>query len=476
MRNPSWARSPWLLLSNAVLISVFAMNVYRAATQCITIDEAFSYLSFISTPFREILRRYDANNHVLNTLLAKLSTAVFGVSEFTLRIPSLAGGALFLFTCQRFLFRVFPQSWLAFLTYCAMILNPMVLDYLSAARGYSLALGFQFCALWLLEIDAKGVRSAIIGACLGLSVASNLTFLIPNTLIVGIWFALSRREQPGVFKRTAQISTAFVLTSAVILALPLRHANSRNFYVGYSSGAQSLAVILNRSFAFPDFLFGDKSAEILTRVAPVLLVASSLVALIAVVAGRRSTLLAPLVFVGSVASLIALHVLVGLLYPHERTGLYLIPFATITLAVPVQIFIENRKARTIGLACAGAVCVFMAATVFQYLIELRVNRYEEWAFDAGTKRVLLKLRDIRRGQSQPEHLGVSWLFDQTVNWYRVVYHWDWLEPVSRADPHQISFDSYYLTRDDFDVIRLKGLNVVYTDPVSGSVLALPVNQ
>jgi hypothetical protein len=459
-----------------VLISVLVMNIYRAATQCVTIDEAFSYLSFISTPFRETLRRYDANNHVLNTLLAKLSTAVFGVSEFTMRIPSLAGGALFLFTCQRFLFRVFSQSWLAFLTYCAMILNPMVLDYLSAARGYSLALGFQFCALFLLEIDAKRVRGAIIGACLGLSVASNLTFVIPNTLIVCIWFGLSRREQPGVFKRTVQITTAFVLTSAVTLALPLRHATSRNFYVGYPSGAQSLAVILNRSFAFPDFLFGNKSAEILTRLTPAILLTSSIVALIFLVSGRRSTLLAPLVFVGSIASLIALHAVFGLLYPHERTGLYLIPFAMITLAVPVQIFIENRKARALGLACAATVCVFLAATVFQYLIELKVNRYEEWAFDAGTKRVLLKLRDIRRGRSQPEHLGVSWLFDQTVNWYRKVYRWDWLEPVSRADPHQISFDSYYLSRDDFDVIRLKRLNVVYTDPVSGSVLALPRSQ
>jgi hypothetical protein len=476
MRNASGARSPWLLLANAVLISVFAMNVYRAATQCITVDEAFSYFSFISAPFRDMLRRYDANNHVLNTLLAKLTTAVFGVSEFTLRIPSLAGGALFLFTCQRFLFRIFAQRWLAFLTYCAAILNPIVLDYLSAARGYSLALGFQFCALWLLEMDAKPVRSAIIGVCLGLSVASNLTFAIPNTLIVCVWFALHWRKQPGLFQRAAKIASAFALTCAVILALPLRHATSKNFYAGHASWAESLAVILNRSFELPDFLFGYKSAGILTRVTPVLLVGTSIVALIAVVVGRRSTLLAPLVFVGSIASLIALHVLFGLPYPHERTGLYLIPFATITLAVPVQIFIENQKARTIGHAGAATVCVFMAATVFQYLIELKVNRYEEWAFDAGTKRVLLKLRDIRREQSQREHLGVSWLFDQTVNWYRVVYRWDWLEPVSRADPHQISFDSYYLTGDDFDVVRLKHLNVVYTDPVSGSVLALPSSQ
>jgi hypothetical protein len=48
-----------------------------------------------------------------------------------------------------------------------------------------------------------------------------------------------------------------------------------------------------------------------------------------------------------------------------------------------------------------------------------------------------------------------------------------LQPVSRADPRQGSFDAYYLTRNDRDVVNLKKLRVVYTDPVSGALLALP---
>jgi hypothetical protein len=100
MRNPALAiRSPWVYFLGAVLVAVLTMNVYRAYTQCITIDEAFSYRMFVRAPFRDMLKRYDANNHVVNTLLEKATTRLFGASEFTLRIPSLLGGALFLFAC-----------------------------------------------------------------------------------------------------------------------------------------------------------------------------------------------------------------------------------------------------------------------------------------------------------------------------------------------------------------------------------------
>jgi hypothetical protein len=453
------------------------MNIYRAHTQSITYDEAFSYLSFISTPFREMLSWFDANNHVLNTLLAKLTTAVFGVSEFTLRLPSLGGGALFLFACQRFLFRLFAQSWLAFLTYCAAILNPMVLDYLSAARGYSLALGFQFCALWLLASDSKPARNWFIGVSLGLSVASNLTFIIPNLLIVAVWLALNHRKEAGSFIRAVKIAGALALTATVFLAQPLRHATSKNFYVGCATITESLASILNRSFGFPDFGFGLKTAEVLTRAVPVLLLGGFVVILVALLSRRLSGFLVPLVFAGSIASLAVLHLLFGVLYPYERTGLYLIPLATITLALSPQLWFVIGRAKAIGRIWGGVVCLFLGVLIFQYLIELKVNRYEEWTYDAGTKRVLLKLREIRSGQPKPERLGVSWVFEKTVNCYREVHRWNWLAPVSRDnDPHQNSFDSYYLRQDDFDVIRLKRLNVVYTDPVSGSVLALPASQ
>ena len=70
------------------------MNVYRAATQSVTIDEAFTYNAFLAGPVDDLFTKYDANHHILNSLLAKLSISLLGLSELTLRLPSLLGGLL----------------------------------------------------------------------------------------------------------------------------------------------------------------------------------------------------------------------------------------------------------------------------------------------------------------------------------------------------------------------------------------------
>lgn len=86
----------WTLWIAALLLCLlFGVNVYRAETQSITVDEAFTHTRFVVPPFAAMHTFYDAGNHVLNTLLAKLSVSLFGVSELALRLPSLLGGLLY---------------------------------------------------------------------------------------------------------------------------------------------------------------------------------------------------------------------------------------------------------------------------------------------------------------------------------------------------------------------------------------------
>ena len=62
------ARLTWLLLGG-----VFAVNIYRAATQGVTIDEAFTYQHFVAPPLAQVMTSYDVNHHVLNSLLAAVT-------------------------------------------------------------------------------------------------------------------------------------------------------------------------------------------------------------------------------------------------------------------------------------------------------------------------------------------------------------------------------------------------------------------
>src|SRR5690348_15294868 len=65
-----------------LLVALFAVNVYRAATQSITADEAVTFVRWVRPPLRDLIPQpYDPNNHVLNSVLVKRSVGLFRLSE-----------------------------------------------------------------------------------------------------------------------------------------------------------------------------------------------------------------------------------------------------------------------------------------------------------------------------------------------------------------------------------------------------------
>src|ERR1035437_7727907 len=77
-----------LLIATAAFATIWAAA--RASIQSITIDEADTYLYYVGTPEASHWKSA-ANNHVLNSMLMRLSSSLFGVSNLTLRLPALLG-------------------------------------------------------------------------------------------------------------------------------------------------------------------------------------------------------------------------------------------------------------------------------------------------------------------------------------------------------------------------------------------------
>src|SRR5437588_585889 len=96
----------WLAIIGALL----AFNVYRAATRDVTPTEAWNYDRYIGVPWQESLRHYDTNNHVINTLLVRISTSRFHLTELSLRLPSLLCGVLYLWLVWGLCRRLFGQG------------------------------------------------------------------------------------------------------------------------------------------------------------------------------------------------------------------------------------------------------------------------------------------------------------------------------------------------------------------------------
>src|SRR6185437_5885015 len=94
-RGTGWMPSRYVLLAVILLGFLFATNIYRAATQSITVDEAFTYNQFVPDPGPPEPIQRAPYNYNLNTLLAKLSVQLLGLSELTFRLPSVLGGLVY---------------------------------------------------------------------------------------------------------------------------------------------------------------------------------------------------------------------------------------------------------------------------------------------------------------------------------------------------------------------------------------------
>ena len=112
-----------------------------------------------------------------------------------------------------------------------------------------------------------------------------------------------------------------------------------------------------------------------------------------------------------------------------------------------------------------------------FLAGFTMSYYYEWRYDAGTKRIfqlVAEQNQNRFGASHRMQLGVNWKSAYSFDFYRRMYHADWLERVGREHPPSGGgFDYYVLLPEDDNVIAKFGLRVVYQDPISGQKLAVP---
>ncbi|HWQ55267.1 MAG TPA: glycosyltransferase family 39 protein [Bryobacteraceae bacterium] len=448
-------------------MALIAVNVYRAATQAITIDEAYTYNTFVERGVADSVKYYDANNHVLHTILVKLSTAVFGVSELTVRLPSVLGGALYLTAVWRLCSYAFGGGWMMLLAVAMLGLNPFVLDYLSIARGYGLGLAFLLLAMDQLTRyfgDLRRGRLYGAGVALGLAVASQLVFLVPGAGLATAFAAIvlrRARSRASVWMLVDHFAIPGIVTAFVILVVPLSRAIVGHYYYGAVSLSQAVWSLVAASFT-PWALSVDLWWFI---AALALLVAASGAAFVLVLrraerpgGGEAVAALAGGTMVFSLAALVAAHHAAGVLYPLERTGIYWVP-----LFVLAGFGLARRRGARAVVAVVSLLCVVQFAQLF------RVSYYRPWMGDAGVQRIVAALRARERG-ARGVRVSGSWEFEPALNFYRRMYRLEWMEPAVRGAPDDPG-DYHVFTGPDAGMADRLGLRVLYRDSLTGAVLA-----
>ncbi len=477
------AGTPVLLsLAIGLAVGLLGVNVYRAVTQSIVQDEALTYHWFLSGPVSTMFQTYDPNHHFLHTYLCKVFVTLFGLSEWSLRLASLLGGAFYLGMVVVLCRFVFGEGWVFLLTAAFLMLHPLVLDFLSAARGYGLALAFFLFSLYhllrALTDDPGRRRLWIASAGAGLSLASNFSLAYAVGAVSLLFFAAIRTRGSRLTLGAAALH--YVLPAAaidaVLMLAPLSAAKPDQFGTEAKSLLETLRSLARISYA----KVPPRPGMIL---APDDLLAAVLVVLPMAAAawyglrlhgkwksgGVQAPAEAMLWLAGGATpivcvAILAIHGASGFDYPEGRTVLFWIPLWGLSAGALAATLPHAGRALATG---------FLAFSAAQFALQFEVSRYYTWPYDASTRRfaeTIAQLR-VRRGLDRVR-VAASRQLEPALNLYRLKNGYTWMEPV---EPIQTAGDSdfYVLLPADQGALHSRPLRPVESDAASTVILAVP---
>ena len=349
-------RHYWVLIGTALFAALWVLA--RAYVQAITIDEADTYLYWAGKSWPSHWTG-GSNNHVLNSVLIRLFTSIFGVSHLTVRAPAILGALIYICASLVLCVTLVQSIVLRWALLVCLLYNPFVFDYLVAARGYSLALAFLMCSIaipaWCQIRKPKIQFLPLIRVCCACSVAAALSFaanfsfaFIDGIILLGVFlWACKGDAGPGrrTYSRKWGILSACVLPGLVVTVFlcgsVLQDRKGIELVYGATSLRETINSVVSASlFELNPFLVNPLVFGIIQRIQ-----LSLLPALLGVLFVGETLLLllhrkwlkkeegrtGPLAVAGAVAAALVLTLLVHwlafrrmhLLLPKDRTALYM---------------------------------------------------------------------------------------------------------------------------------------------------------
>jgi hypothetical protein len=480
------------LLAGAAGAGLFGYVLIRALAIPCTFDEGMTYVRFVRRPVRAILSPRQgpglpglaANNHLLNTLLAKGAEAAAGSSVAALRIPNVLAFVSYALFSWLVLRRLAPAT-VALAGFLALAGNIFVLDFFSLCRGYGLSLGFLAPGIWFmlraLEDRAGGwVDSAAAVLCLSLAMLASFPLLAPLLVVAagvpvfrivrerwggdGSWDGVPREILPG----------AFILTGAFVVGLPYLAALSRAdaLYFGGTKGFVSDTVgslVRDSLYAAP---FTTRISALLPVWIAMAWAAVTMFGLFVAGKGGRAASAIPylacsIVLDGTIVAAILARGILGSRYPISRTAIFFVPLFFFTLFGAIGIAARSPRP-VLRNASTGVALAIAAAAVFPFASRANLRRPRYWAYDMDTPAMLDDLARMRATRD-PIRLGFDPSLSSAINFYKVTGPMPWLELVPRI---RESTDAkfFYLLPIDRAAAESGGFRLVRSYPETGNIL------
>lgn len=439
----------WILvLSSAVLLVLIAL---RAARVAITHDEAYTYLHYVKQSWLGIILYkppHIPNNHILNTLLAKLSTGIFGVNTFNLRLPNLLFALLY-FWYAAAIAKKFRFPGIQIVAFLVLALQLYFFDFFSMARGYGMGIALSTASIYHFysyrELDnGHHIWRTLIFAAL--AVYANFTFLYSYLALAGLLVLLyyTHPDQKKSFGTLWRPISIVSIVLAAFITLPLKNI-SGDLFGGDTSFWTSTWQTLSWSMRYGQF--GPQSEWINISFALILLLGGFFFIKDKIGAAREtwyfySEILMWLVLTALIQ--ITQHYILGTEFLTGRTAMVYAPLFMVSLLFIFQRLNTLKNGENIQLGLSIVLVIAMAYNFKAF----NLNRTFEWPYDAAHKEVLGKLESHDSIQNKADFkLGINWLFEPALNFYRESKDLDWLSPLSRDGYKKEAYDAYYLWQE-----------------------------
>ena len=218
------------------------------------LDEITPIVDYGHMPVVQVFGSYlRTNNHLLNTLLTKLSIGAFGESEWSVRVPAMLFGVA---TVPVFYWvaRLALSRWASVAATAVLAVSYHHIFFSQNARGYSAALFFALATSGLLcraIADDKKLRWWLYAVCmfLGLASLAQTAFVFASHVGVGLIALILIRKRGGsgaqLARRLAIVFgiTGFVSFQLYATPLPEMYAVITHLYVREATGFAPFSLV-----------------------------------------------------------------------------------------------------------------------------------------------------------------------------------------------------------------------------------------
>jgi hypothetical protein len=483
-------RKNLIILISLILLSIglFLFIFTKSTVSSFTHDESLSYNMYVHKTFVDIISNKNTytNNHLLNTICMKYSEKVFGTSELALRLPNLL--MLIVFFAYIILFFRKSHPFVRITIFVLMFANSYLIDFFGLARGYGMSIAFMIMSLYHLirSFDSKkNVHLILFNLAALFSILSSFTSLDYYVAALFIFNLISfiecrfiTHEKFNFFKRN-KVNIVLFLVIILVLFEPVRSfitLNPINFagkkgFISNTLYSLISHTILNVSFSLNVMKLLEFIVILLVLFSVIVFGLNVWRANKEFLAKSKALIIVNLLLLTISVLTIIQHYLFKADYLVGRFALFLVPLFFLNVGFLYEYFLKIRY--KVVLHSIAFLLAFLAATNFY----ANANFYScaEWGFDMNTKKMIGDLEkayisDTLNDRNTPHRisLGINWLFEPTVNFYRTTRNLKWFKEANRND-FKGNYDYYYIFTPDTTGLNLS--KVINTYQNSNTILA-----